>query len=290
MAIPLWALRHQGANIRAILSVVLSGKSETLATPGPVLSETIHPRHPKLIQAFKRWCQDASDSDVLPDHFFPQWAFPLLGQALAGSPYPMSKVLNQGFSMTRNAALPADQALNLSAQLTQVEETPGKARLATRVVTGTSSQPEAVVCEVYSVVPLPKPKGPKPPRSERPEDTKTWRVIDSYRAGRFGGAVYSCLSGDINPLHWFPPFAWAAGMRAPILHGFAAGSLITASLDRMPDQTGGAVGSIDVRFIRPMVLPAKLRLELAEDESGQHLRLLDGKGKPCVVGTFRAGS
>ena len=53
MAIPLWALRHQGANIRAILSVVLSGKSETLATPGPVLSETIHPRHPKLIRGLQ---------------------------------------------------------------------------------------------------------------------------------------------------------------------------------------------------------------------------------------------
>ena len=96
---------------------------------------------------------------------------------------------------------------------------------------------------------------------------------------------------DVHPVlrMWEDGFALAL-KEAPILHGFAAGSLITASLDRMPDQTGGAVDSIDVRFIRPMVLPAKLSLELAEDESGQHLRLLDGKGKPCVVGTFRAGS
>ena len=75
-------------------------------------------------------------------------------------------------------------------------------------------------------------------------------------------------------------------MKNPILHGFAAGSLVTATLDRLRDQTGGRVEQLDMRFIRPMVLPAKLSLELAEDESGQHLRLTDAKGKPCVVGTY----
>jgi acyl dehydratase len=287
MGIPLWALRHQGANIRAILKVIFSGKSETIDTPGPVLSEVIDPRAPALIKAFKAWCNDPSADEVLPDHFCPQWAFPLLGQALGGSPYPMSKVLNQGFALTRNQALPANAPLNLSAQLVSVEETPGKARLSTRVITGTEAHAEAVICDVFSVVPLPRPKGEKKPRTERAEDTKVWRAVDHYTAGRLGGAVYCCLSGDINPLHWLPPFAWAAGMKNPILHGFAAGSLVTASLDRLPDHTGGAVGHLDMRFIRPMVLPAKLTLELAEDESGQHLRVVDAKGKPCVVGTFR---
>ena len=286
MSIPLWALRHQGANIRAILKVVFGGASETLDTPGPVLNEVIAPRHPDLIRAFKTWCNDPSPDEVIPDHFFPQWAFPLLGQALNGSPYPMRKVLNQGFAMTRNHALSATEPLNLSAQLVSVEETPGKARLSTRAITGTSSHPEAIVCDIFSVVPLPRPKGSKGTRRERPEDTKTWRSVDHYRAGRLGGAVYCCLSGDINPLHWFPPLAWAAGMKNPILHGFAAGSLVTATLDRLPDQTGGRVEQLDMRFIRPMVLPAKLSLELAEDESGQHLRLTDANGKPCVVGTY----
>jgi hypothetical protein len=289
MSIPFWALRHQGPTIRAILKVVFAGKSPALETPGPLLSETVPARHPKLLAAFKSWCNDATPEQQTPDHFFPQWGFPLLGEALGGSPYPMSKILNQGFAMSRNAPLPAGQPLTVSAQLMAVDEVPGKAKLHTRVVTGYEGQPEALNCDIFSVVPLPKTKV-RGERAARPEDNKTWRAIETFRAGRFEGAKYSCLSGDINPLHWFPPFAWAAGMKAPILHGFAAGSLVTASLDRQPDQTGGRVSALDMRFIRPMVLPAQLTLELAEDPSGQHLRVIDGKGKPCVVGTFRAAS
>jgi hypothetical protein len=286
MSIPFWALGHQGANIRAILKVVLAGKSPALETPGPVLRQVIQPRHPKLLRAFKTWCNDPSPEGQLPDHFFPQWAFPLLGEALAGSPYKMSKILNQGFAMQRNAPLAADQPLGVTAQLMSVEEVPGKAKLHTRVTTGPEAQPDALVCDVFSVVPLPKTKA-RGPREARPEDTKTWRAIETFKAGRFEGAKYCCLSGDINPLHWFPPMAWAAGMRAPILHGFAAGSLVTTSLERQPDLTGAGLSSIDMRFIRPMVLPARLTLEIAEDPNGHHLRVVDAKGKPCVVGSFK---
>ena len=91
--------------------------------------------------------------------------------------------------MTRHHALPATEPLNLSAQLVSVEETPGKARLSTRAITGTSSHPEAIVCDIFSVVPLPRPKGEKKPRTERAEDTKVWRAVDDYTAGRLGGAV-----------------------------------------------------------------------------------------------------
>ena len=287
MSIPFWALRHQGPTIGAILKIVFGGKATEVGAPGPVLSGQVAPRPEALIRAFKSWSNDDSPDGVIPDHYFAQWAFPLLGQALGGAPYPMSKILNQGFSMKRNAPLPADQPLLLQAQLLDIEEVPGKAKISTRITTGFEGQPDALHCEVFSVVPLPKTRGPKSDKAPRQErDESDWRSIETFKAGRFEGAKYCCLSGDINPLHWFPPFAWAAGMKAPILHGFAAGSLICASLDRHESECGGRLRTLDMRFIRPMVLPTTLTLQLASNENGQALRLIDGRGKPCAVGSF----
>ena len=280
MGVPLWALGHQGDNIRAIISVLFAGSSDAPQTPGPVLSEEIQPRADKLIRAFKTWCEDPSDDGVLPGHFFPQWALPLMGQALGASPYPIRKILNQGFRLERSAPLAADQPLALTAQLSDLDEQPHRARLTNSITCGPVGGEIALKAEVYSVVPLGGPRPESLPKAKQAEPNFT--VLKSWRAGRFEGARYSCLSGDINPLHWFPPAAWAAGMRAPILHGFAAGSVVIAHLDRV---AGGPVPGVDMRFIKPMVLPARLTLEL--DESTGALRVVDARNRPCVVGSVR---
>ena len=104
MSIPILSLRHQGAPISGLFKVILRPSGGTLVTPGPVHEAVVPARSPALLAAFRSWCQHPDDGH-LPAHLFPQWGLALTAQALLGSPYPMRRILNQGFKMTRRGPL-----------------------------------------------------------------------------------------------------------------------------------------------------------------------------------------
>ncbi len=69
------------------------------------------------------------------------------------------------------------------------------------------------------------------------------------------------LTGDVNPVHWLRPYARAAGFKSTILHGFSTLARSVESLHRA--RFAGDIdrlASIEVRFTRPLVLPARVRL------------------------------
>lgn len=266
MSAPLSHLRHQTAVISALLGVGWDAAFGTRpsgppALPAPVLTDTVAPRDRRLVADFRRWAGGDPKAAALPPHLFPQWGFPLLSQTLADVPYPLPKVLNQGCRLTVHAPLPLDQPLTLSARLEDAREEPGKARLHQRLVTGTEAVPEAVVADVFAVVPLPREGGSSRKRGPRPGVPVDARALDGRRFGAGAGRDFAVLTGDINPIHVFAPAARAAGFSSCILHGFGTLSWAWETLvARRLAGDEGRLAQLDVRFTKPLVLPRDVRL------------------------------
>ena len=72
-----------------------------------------------------------------------------------------------------------------------------KVRLTTRIVTGTTEQPECLVADVYAVVPLSKPKEVwgKESATCGAEDH---RLLSEHTLNRKAGLEFALLTGDFN--------------------------------------------------------------------------------------------
>jgi len=235
--------------------------------PGPRLSETVAPRDPALVADYVRWCKgDASAwRGTLPPHLFPQWGFPLLARTLSDLPYPLARVLNGGCRLEIAAPIPADEPLELSAQLVEVNADARRAVLHQRLVTGTSREPECLVSHLYAYVPLgdagsgEKGRGRTAAKGTRPLVPVDAREIGQVRLTSSAGFEFACLTGDLNPVHWLGPYGRAAGFGGTILHGFATMSRAIERLNRVIFAGDvRALKVVDVKFTRPLRLPARV--------------------------------
>jgi acyl dehydratase len=102
------------------------------------------------------------------------------------------------------------------------------------------------------------------------------RQIAALDLGPRAGLDFAKLTGDMNPIHWFAPYARAAGFRGCILHGFATLARAVEALNRtLPGRDPMRLSSVDVRFSRPLLLPARFGVYVS-DASG--LWVGDGPG------------
>ena len=136
-----------------------------------------------------------------------------------------------------------------------------------RIVTGTDGVPDALVADLYTVVPVSDTTArtgaagaARPTRADScvPDDA---RALARWSLPRNAGLVFATLTGDVNPIHWAAPYARALGFPGPILHGF--GSLARAWEALVRARFSGAVDrlrAVDVRFLRPLPLPANIGL------------------------------
>jgi hypothetical protein len=235
--------------------------------PGPRLTETVAARDPALVADYLRWCKgDASAwRGTLPPHLFPQWGFPLLARTLTDLPYPLARVLNGGCRLEIAGPIPADEPLELTAQLVEINADARRAVLHQRLVTGTARAPERLVSHVYAYVPLGTEPAPtkgrgratgKGPRPMVPIDA---REIGQMRLSASAGFEFACLTGDLNPVHWVAPYGRAAGFGGTILHGFATMSRAIERLNRVVFAGDvRALKVVDVKFTRPLRLPARV--------------------------------
>lgn len=260
-----------------------------VATPSVEIRKTIKPRSPELLKAYVRHVggDPKAYRGVVPPHLFPQWGFPLATATLDGIPYPMMKVMNGGCRLEVKAPLPADQPLQVSAQLVDIDDNGRRAVLHQRIVTGTVDVPEAVIGHLYAIVPLggggdDKPKGP---RKEKPRVPRDAREIAFWSIGPKAGLDFAKLTGDFNPVHWVPPYARAFGFRNTILHGFSTMARSIEGLNRNLFMGRTPIREFDVKFTRPLVLPAKVGLFVRANEVfvGDAL-----EGPAYMVGTFDA--
>jgi len=270
----LFHLVHQGPTLRALGEVAfasLGSRSGTTgaapaALPAAWIEAVVPPRPESLVRDYIRHVggDPASYRGVLPPHLFPQWSFPLAARALAHLPYPTTKIINAGCRIEVRAPLPSNEPLHVKVRLESIDDDGKRALLVQKIVTGTARVPEALVAEMRTLVPLArreKEKGPPKPRPGVPLGAKE---IAFARIPSTAGRDFAVLTGDVNPLHWFAPAARAAGFRGCILHGFSTLARAVEALNRRVF-AGDArrLAVIDVRFTRPLVLPAKVGVYVA---------------------------
>ena len=119
------------------------------------------------------------------------------------------------------------------------------------------------------------------------------REIAFWRLSAHAGLDFAKLTGDFNPIHWVPPAAHAAGFRNVILHGFATLARAIEGMNRtLFAGDTNKLATIDVRFTRPLVLPARVGLYYVPSPPPPHPRSRRGElaGNSAVTGLGGMGS
>jgi hypothetical protein len=276
MSVPNRYILHQAPVLaglgRALWSSIKNRRQAggtAVAIPGPELTETLPPRAKDLVRCYVKQVggDPAAYKRTLPPHLFPQWGFPLATRALSVLDYPLQKAVNAGCRIEVNAPLPNDVPLLVRARLESVDDDGRRALIQTRIITGTREEPNALVGDLYALVPLGN-KGDKTKRKKReparvPNDG---RELAFWKLRASAGLEYAKLTGDFNPIHWVPAYAKASGFRNVILHGFATFAYAMEGLTRgLFAGDADAVRIAEVRFTSPLVLPAKVGLYLADE-------------------------
>jgi acyl dehydratase len=288
------------------------------AIPGPDIVAEVPAPTAALIRDYLRFVggDPAAYKGRVPAHLFPHWGLPLAAQTLRGLGYPLMRVMNGGCRLQMNAPLPQGQRLQVRARLESVDDDGRRAVLRQRVITGTAAVPEAVVADIFAIIKLGPSEGPKPPalwlrrakpasanaiplssaskgtngapkpRKESARVPADARELAFWRLRPDTGLGFALLTGDFNPVHWVRPYARALGHRSTILHGFATLARAIEGLNRgLFAGDVDRLASIDVRFTRPLVLPARVGLYL----DGRHLTVGDAPGGPAYLdGHFEA--
>jgi hypothetical protein len=263
-ALPLRHALAQGPMLRALGSVALSalrprrGAAGAPAVPGPWIEAELPPRPDALVRDYiaNAGGDPAWYPGQVPAHLFPQWWFALAVQTLAGLPYPYARAVNAGCRIDVRAPLPTGEPLLVRARLETVDDDGRRAKITQRLVTGTPSAPDAIAAELRVHVPLGGKGGGREPRA-RPVVPADATPVAALDIGARAGLEFALLTGDFNPIHWVRPYARLAGFRSTILHGFATLARAIEALNGGP--FGGrpsVLRSIDVRFTKPLVLPA----------------------------------
>jgi len=264
MSVPLSFVRHQlpmlnaiGRTAAAAVRQSIQPTRSTPTLPGPLLTGRVPPRDPALVAAFLAHVgsRPGTWDGALPPHFFPQWVFPLLTRALEGLPYPPLRMLNGGCHLVINKPLPMGEALDIEVQLTDISDDGRLAVLTERCVTGTATAPNALEIEFHPVARLSGKGKSDSPKKEKPTVPMGAREIGRWSLSARSGLEFALLTGDFNPIHWIPAAARAAGFKSTILHGFAS---MTRVVEALVEGDGTRLGELEVRFVKPLVLPAEV--------------------------------
>jgi hypothetical protein len=259
-------IRALGGVARAALSRPKGGAARP-ATPGPWIEAELPPRPEALVRDYvthvggdPAWYRGA-----VPPHLFPQWGFPLALRTLAGLPYPYGRAVNAGCRIDVRAPLPAGEPLLVRVRLESIDDDGRRAFITQRLVTGTPSAPEAMTAELRVHIPL-GGKGGRAGSKARPVVPSDAMEIAALSIDARAGLDFALLTGDFNPIHWVRPYARVAGFRSTILHGFATLARAWEAL------VGGPLGgdparlrAVDVRFTRPLVIPARVSVYTGAD-------------------------
>jgi len=242
--------------------------------PGPVLEAVYPARSAELVRDYVANVggDPSAYRGTLPPHMFSQWGFGLAGRALEGVPYRMSRVLNGGCNYEVRAPIPANEPLQVTARLESIDDDGRRAVMQQRVITSTPSVKEALIADMFAIVPLSSGKkkdgnGAKEAKKEQPRVPSDGKEIAFFDVSATAGLDFAKLTGDFNPIHWIPAAAKASGFPNVILHGFGTMARTIEGLNK--GLFGGDVTRIkkwSCRFTKPLVLPAKVSLYVKGNE------------------------
>jgi hypothetical protein len=298
MAVPTRYILHQGPVLGAFARTAFAAAKGSSGQPnkapaqlpGPTFSARIPARPADLVRDYVRHVggDPAWYRGQVPAHLFPQWVFPLQIRGLQGLPYPIHRVLNGGVRLQMNAPLALGESFELDMQLVDIDDNGRRAVIHQRAITSTSAHPDAVVADMYLIIPLGGGDKPAKRKDDRPRVPVMARELARWKLGTDIGLEFAKLTGDFNPIHWIPSAARANGFRNVINHGFSTMARAIEGLNR--SLFSGEVSrleAIDLKFTKPLVLPAKVGLYI-EDHS---VFVGDAPGGPAyLVGTYSVRS
>lgn len=284
----------QGATAiaRLALSALRRARGPAPKAPGPWVKVTVPPLRPALIRDYL--VENGGDPQVwgeeLPPHLFAQFGIPLAMQVISGLPYPVQRTLNAGCAWVKHAPLLAREPLDVRARLEVLDDDGSRVKATVKIVTTTATARDGLEAEMRVFIPLSnRRKGTKRgghDEAKREVATVPPAAQEAVRLSiaKDAGAVFAVLTGDFNPIHWLAPAAWAAGFNSCILHGFA---MHTRAVEALGRSLGGKVRSlkaVDVKFSKPLVLPADVGVYVV----GHEFWLGSGPGAPAhLVGSYQ---
>ncbi|MGK5093863.1 MaoC family dehydratase [Deltaproteobacteria bacterium TL4] len=270
-----------------IMQDLLKTQPEQKTLPGPEITRTVNPLPLDLVRDYVKNVggDPGAYKKTLPPHLFPQWGFPLASKTLIGIPYSLLKVMNGGCRIQVKKQLPNDEPLFVRANLQSIDDNGRRAVLHQHIVTGTASAPESLISDLFAIVPLGGgSEGGKKKSADRPRVPENVKEIAYWKIGQKAGLDFAKLTGDFNPIHWIPAYARASGFKNTILHGFATMARTMEGLSSGLCLPGERIEELDVKFTKPLVLPAKVGLYV----SGENVYVGDAPGGPAyLVGTFK---
>jgi hypothetical protein len=254
---------------RTITQSLFSQTDTPLKLPGPVLTKHVPPRSPELIKDYIKHVggDPALYSGSLPPHLFPQWGIPILTQTIPSNKYDISRILNGGVKYCVEKNLPANEPLKLKAQLMDIDDNGRRIIFTQRLVTETTSAPNALIAEVKAVLPSKKNAADNKSKREKPRVHDDAHEIGRIALSRDDGLNFARLTGDFNPIHWVRFYARISGFSDMILHGFSTMARAAETLirNRFSGQTG-LLKMFDVSFVRPLVLPNSVSVFILQDQ------------------------
>jgi hypothetical protein len=252
-----------------ITRTLVSKTDSSLKLPGPVISKHVPPRSPKLIKDYIKHVggDPAYYSGYLPPHLFPQWGIPVLTQTIPANMYDISRILNGGVKYCVEKRLPANESLKVSAQLMNIDDNGRRIIFNQRLITETTSAPNALIAEVKAILPAKKNSEEKKAKREKPRVHADAREIGRIALSEADGLNFAKLTGDFNPIHWVRSYARMSGFPDLILHGFS--TMARAAETLIKNRYSGQaelLNMFDVSFVRPLVLPNPVSVFIFENQ------------------------
>ncbi|HKE65231.1 MAG TPA: MaoC/PaaZ C-terminal domain-containing protein [Micromonosporaceae bacterium] len=113
--------------------------------------------------------------------------------------------------------------------------------------------------------------------ADQPPPTGLWHVAADT------GRAYAAVSGDHNPIHVSRVGARAFGFRHPIAHGMWTMARAVAALEGRLGETY----TVDVSFVRPILLPSTVAWRARRDDGGWTIAVTDpDSNRPRLTGSI----
>jgi acyl dehydratase len=239
---------------------------------------------PGHVSDYARVCgfsaRGSAPDDELPATYPHLLAFPLHLALMTDRRFPLGAIglVHVGNRITQHRPIRLEERLELRARATPLEKHPrgrtfslvSEARIEDEIVWEELSTMLRRTRRAETSAPPPEAGEPGPLPGSAPGSLP---LVAEWRLPGDLGRRYAAVSGDRNPIHMHPLSARAFGFPRAIAHGMWTMARCLAALE----QTAAAF-SIDVRFRRPILLPATVGFACAAEDDlvGFCVREVDG--------------
>ncbi len=225
-------------------------------------------------------------SDVLPATFPHVLSFPLQAKLMTEPtfPFPMIGLVHLANRITQTRPLRADESFVLRVHAEGLR--PHERGTQFDMISEALADGEVVWTDVSTYLRRGGSSGPSERGSAASQEPLGGEPAARWRLGGDTGRRYAEVSGDHNPIHLYPLTARLFGFKRAIAHGMWSKARCLAFFEgRLPDAY-----TVDVRFRRPILLPATVTLYAEQTDDGFRFALRHaGKDTPHLDGTISAG-